>query len=237
MKVLICDDVMQDAQETKEIIQKNFSNSSLEIIMASPQEVSMSLEENILKCEIVIMDIYFKNENFDGIELVTKINEKLPACQIIYLTSILEFAPKVYDTMHCYFVMKENIEMMLPRALRKAISSYDENINEGVIEILSGGHKMFLSQKDITYIERDDRLLKIHSCNQEYSCYTSLRQMEKSLSSRFARCHGGFIVNLDYVTGLEKQEVLLASGNKLPVGKRFYDAFKLRYLNYFAERI
>ncbi len=237
MKIVICDDVLQDAEIAKSVIEDTLSNTGIEIDIESPKNVQVAVEENIFKCDIMIMDIQFKDENFDGIQLSTLINKMLPACQIIYLTNILEFAPMVYETMHCYFVMKDNMKIMLPRAVKKAINEYNEATSNEVAELLCDGHKVYIVHKDIIYIERDDRVLKIHTQNKEYTCYLSLRQIEKKLSSSFVRCHGGFVVNLDYVTSIEKDNLYLKTGINLPIGKRFYDDFKLSYLNYYANKV
>ncbi len=237
MKIIICDDELQDAETTEAVIKKEFKNEKFELDIETPQNVFVALEEKILKCDIMIMDIQFKDETFDGIQLSSLVNEVLPACQIIYLTSILEFAPMVYDTTHCYFVMKDNMKIMLPRAINKAVNGFNDATNNEIAEFLCDGQKVFISHKDIIYIERDDRVLKIHTQNKEYTCYLSLRQIGKKLSSNFVRCHGGFVVNLDYVTSIEKDNLYLKTGMNLPIGKRFYEDFKLSYLNYYANKI
>ncbi len=234
MKVVVCDDVLQDAESAKQIIEKVVS--SAEIYIESPKEVYVAVEEGVFDCDIMVMDVQFKDEKFDGIELGGMLNQKLPVCQIIYLTKMLEFAPMVYETKHCYFVMKEDMASMLPRAIDKAVCEYNGSYDHDIISFLSAGHKVFMAQRDIVYIERDDRVLKIHAQSKDYTCYSSLKQLERKLIDKFVRCHGGFIVNLDYVTGMEKFETFLSNGAALPVGKRFYENYKSKYLEYHEEK-
>ncbi len=234
MKIVVCDSSMNDAKQAMDIVKNTVKNNDYEVKVKSPQDVYVAVEEELLNCDIIILAIKFEDEQFDGIDLGRLINEKLPVCQIIYLTGIIEFAPLVYETRHCYFVMKNNMQKMLPRAIIKAIDSYNESVGYEILEFLSNGHKVFLAQKDIKYIERNDRLLIIHATKKSYPCYTSLKKLDIKLLPQFARCHGGFIVNLAFCNGMEKFEVSMSDGQVLPIGKSFYEEFKNKYLKFYS---
>ena len=100
MKIVVCDSSVSDANQAMEIVKGIVKNSGYEIKVISPQDVYVAVEEELLNCDIIILAIKFADEQFDGIELGKLINEKLPVCQIIYLTNIIEFAPMVYETRH-----------------------------------------------------------------------------------------------------------------------------------------
>ncbi len=236
MKLIICDDDIKDAEKAEKIIKELSLVKDFEIKIKSPQDVNVAVEEELFKCDILVIDIQFEGENFDGIELTKRINDKLPACQIIYLSNILDFAPMVYETNHCYFVMKENMDIMLPRAIEKAMQSYTTASND-IVEFLSNGHKVYTSQSEIKYIERDDRLLNIYTLKKTYQCYTSLKKIEAKLGNSFVRCHGGFIVNLAYVSGIDGNQLYMKDGTKIPIGMRFFEDFKLKYLKYYSDRM
>ncbi len=236
MRLVICDDDIKDANKAKDVVSNMNSTKGYEIKIKTPQEVKLALEEDLFKCDILIVDIQYEGEDYDGIVLTQLVNEKLPLCQVIYLTNILEFAPNIYDTNHCYFVLKENMDIMLNRAVEKAIEALKSSNND-IIEFLSNGHKVYTSQGEIIYIERDDRVLNINTTKKTYQCYTSLKKLGNSLGSSFARCHGGFIVNLDYVSGIDGNEIYLKDGSKIPIGMRFFEDFKQKYLKYYSDRM
>ena len=236
MKLIICDDELIDAQRAEKIIKKMPCANMFEIKLSNPQDVRMAVEEDLLKCDILIMDIQYEGESYNGIQLTEIVNEKLPICQIIFLSNVIEFAPFVYDTNHCYFVMKENMEIMLPRAIDKALEA-NETISNDIVEILSNGHKIYTPQSEITYIERNNRVLNIHTLKKNYPCYTSLRKIENILGKSFARCHGGFIVNLSYVSSIDGNDIYLKDGSIIPIGMRFFNDFKFKYLKYYSDRM
>ena len=236
MTLIICDDDVKDAERTKELVEQLPIVKDFDIKIKAPQDVSIAVEEELFKCDILVMDIQYEGEDYDGIDLTKRINDVLPACQIIFLSNILDFAPMVYETNHCYFVMKENMDIMLPRAIEKAVKSFNSSGND-IIEFLSNGHKVYTSQSEIVYIERDDRVLNINTLKKTYQCYTSLKKIEENLGDCFVRCHGGFIVNLAYVSGIDGNQLYLKDGTQIPIGMRFFEDFKLKYLMYYSDRM
>lgn len=235
MIIVICDDNIETAKRTQGVLKKFGLDKSSEIRIKSPQDVYVAVEEELFKCDIFITEIDFVDKAFDGIKLVSMINEKMPACQVIYMTSNLRYASLVYETKHCYFLLKDSPDDMLIKAVKKGSDVYKNKTENNIIEFLSNGHKVFISQSEIMYLERDDRLLNIHTVRREYPCYSSLRKVEERLVDSFARCHGGYIVNLMHVAGMETGEVHLKNGKTLPIGKRFFNDFKDKYLQFFEE--
>ena len=152
MKIIICDDERMDAERAKIILLSCKCVQEEDITILTPQEMHLGLEVQDIKCDIAIMDIEYENRQFNGITLSKELNKKLPLCQIIYLTWGLEFAPEVYDTIHCYFVLKQNEEKMLPRAMEKAIQIYCDQEDHEIIELRNHG---CISGRQILYMPRD----------------------------------------------------------------------------------
>lgn len=239
MIVGICDDAKADIEKTKQLLwnKKLLDRDKDSIQIYSPREVEFDLEEKMFQCDLMIMGIEFGEEHCNGILLGKRINEENPDCQIIYLTHFLKFAPEVYETEHCYYVIKSNMEIMLPRAIRKAKILYDKAIGRNLIEIVSGGHKVYIAQKDIMYVEKEQRLVRICTINKEYYSYQSLSSVALQFDNDMVRCHGGYIVNIKYVSGLEKDIITLENGKEIPIGKTYREQTKREYLRFWSERI
>ena len=239
MIIGICDDLKEECIKAKSFLENSkvvdISDDTIQIY--SPAEVKCDLEEGLFCCDIMIMDIEFEKEEYDGIVLSTKINEVAPMCQIVYLTHIIEFAPEVYETEHCYFVMKANKEIMLPRAIEKAKRCYEKNLEDKFIEIVSDSHKVLINQKDILYIERQNRTTIFHTVQRDYSCYKALLAISRKLEDDFVRCHGGFIVNLRYVTYLGTDTVTINDSIDIPIGGTFKEQVKQAYLKRWMQQV
>ena len=192
----------------------------------------------IEKPDIVIMDIEFAGKDYDGIALTKRLNCVSEKTQVIYLTHILEFAPEVYDTDHCYFVMKNNMEVMLAKAVEKALDIYKAFEDQTPLEIMSEGHKLFISQNDICFVEKKQRQTIIHTVTDNYSCYDSISSLDKRLSGSMVRCHGGYIVNLARIAYLGGDRIILDEPKQeIPVGKTYKEQTKKAYLKYWMRRM
>lgn len=245
MNIGICDDERMESKRIEKFLNgiSELAAYDVNICTYEPEEFRQLLElkendEEQPNLDIVIMDIEFSDKEYDGIFLTKKLNEVSRDCQVIYLTHILEFAPEVYDTDHCYFVMKNNMELMLPRALSKALNIYSDNISKKPLAIMSGGHKVYISQNDIRYVEKRQRQTIVHTDNNVYTCYESISVLSKKLSGNLVRCHGGYMVNIAHVTYLGGDKILLDNpGEEVPVGKTYKEQAKQAYLKYWMNRM
>ena len=78
----------------------------------------------------------------------------------------------------------------------------------------------------VQYIDVSDHRLAIHTPHAVYHLRIPLEKFKPLLpqDGRFFQCHRGILVNLDWVSNLEK-EVVMKNGNVLPVSRRNYHAF------------
>ncbi len=89
------------------------------------------LLKNHCQFDIVIMDIELDNDS--GIDLTIETNRVLPFCQIIYLTSYIQYVSDVYETDHIYYINKVDFDKYFSKAINKAVT----NIHKKQSEILS----------------------------------------------------------------------------------------------------
>ena len=55
---------------------------------------------------------------------------------------------------------------------------------------------------------------------------------EKLPETTFAFCHSSFVVNMPYIVELHDTEVVLESGDTLPISRRYAKAFRQRYFEW-----
>ena len=260
MRIGICDDERQTREKIKDFVQGFVRNSEIEEYdpeqllhvlkqmdnekeSDDPQSEQDSEKESddqgsVCDCDIMIMDIEFPGRNFDGIALTKLLNRTCKECQVIYLTHILEFAPEVYETEHCYFVMKNDMSSMLGRALEKAIQIYDEKHAAKPLEVMSQGHKVFIPMENIRYVEKKQRQTMIYTDKKSYICYESITTLSKRLDHNIVRCHGGYLVNITHVTYLGGEKVITDIPDVvIPIGKTYKDQTKQAYLKYWMKRM
>ncbi|MBR1815542.1 MAG: LytTR family transcriptional regulator DNA-binding domain-containing protein [Lachnospiraceae bacterium] len=236
MRLIICDDVQEDAFKTKELIEDYNIKEFTYIDITQPDILLKEIDNKTFDYDIIILDIEYHRTDLNGIELGRRINEYAPLCNIIYLSDVPDFASDVYETKHCYFVMKKNQHITLKRALEKALEIYYENNDKCALHIICNYNDVYLSTKIIQYITRENRKLKIIA-DKTYECYMGLNDCKKQLPKKFVRCHTGYIINADYIKSIESNKICMMDNREIPIGRVYKDSFMLHYLEYLGRRI
>ena len=146
----------------------------------------------------------------NGIEVAEKIREKDPKVIIIFLTSLVQHALDGYKVSAANYLIKpitkNRLKMELDRWIGKLEQSEEPYIT---VHNDSGDYKILL--KSISYIETYNRNLMIHTDQGNIVCYWKLKEMENKIGEYgFVRNHSSFIVNLFYVSNIEKMEIKVA---------------------------
>ena len=238
MKIVICDDDSGQSLITKEIVEEALGDTGDHTIeLYEPKEIDSLIDEGEFKCGLLITDIQFTNCDFDGIKLAEKINSKMSDCKIIFVSNYLEYGPKVYTTEHIWFVWKQNMDTLLKRAICKAIAVEENSIANDIVEFFSDGKKTILREKDIIYIERQERHISIVTENRAYEACMSLTKLKSQMTENMARANGSCIVNLRYITGMNGKSIELESGKSFELGRNFEKDFKKIYLQYISKNL
>ncbi|MDT4377037.1 LytTR family DNA-binding domain-containing protein [Blautia coccoides] len=169
------------------------------------------------KYDILFLDI--KMPGINGIEVAEKIREKDQKVIIIFLTSLVQHALDGYKVNAANYLIKpitkSRLKMELNRWIGKLEQSEDPYIT---VHNDSGDYKILL--KSISYIETYNRNLMIHTDQGNIVCYWKMKEMENKIRQYgFARNHSSFIVNLFYVSNIEKMDIKLMTGERIPIGK------------------
>jgi DNA-binding LytR/AlgR family response regulator len=105
--------------------------------------------------------------------------------------------------------------------------------DDGIIYVKSDYKIVRINIEQIRYIEAMSEYLRI-SCegkDKPVIVLLSMKKIEEHLpSNKFMRIHRSFIINLDKVSEVKKNHVLMEGDVSLPIGDNYKDAF-INYLN------
>lgn len=232
--ILLCDDNDVFLSETEKIISDRFNGISNIITSKNVAEALAEISE--INADIAVLDIEIGKES--GIDLAKILNEKFPECRIIYLTNHISYATDVYSTEHTYFVVKEDMQKNLPKAIEKAIAEKEAKKND-FITVSSKDRKRILRICDILYCERTGRTTTISLNNDE--SFVSLENLDKlyeMLSEKgFTKCHKSFIVNMDRVSEIFRNKYVFEGGKEVPISRSFSDATKTDFAKFMCKGV
>lgn len=185
------------------------------------------LLKNHCQFDIVIMDIELDNDS--GIDLTIETNRVLPFCQIIYLTSYIQYVSDVYETDHIYYINKVDFDKYFSKAINKAVTNIHKKQSE-ILSISWNKIKKDIRQSDILYIERNKRVTLIYtSKDMILKTSMSIEKIHQLLNQDFVRSHESYLINMNYISVIHKQEVILNNNKKIPISRKYNRDVKIKY--------
>lgn len=231
LTIAICDDEPLHRLRTAEIIQEKIGAYAPEVrLFAAPEELLRAVETEAYTPRIALLDIQM--EEMDGITLARTLNRKLPQCSIIFLTSFLAMATEVYETEHVYFILKNQLEQRIIQAVERALTQTDR---EPTLLYRSGAVQHAVPCRDILYLERVLRRTRIKMAQAEdWAREEPSALLQGQLQTLFVRCHQSYWVNLRQIAALERAELVLSEGTRIPISRTYRDQAREQIYRFWA---
>lgn len=181
------------------------------------------LEEYRPVYDIIFLDV--EMQHLDGMETASRIRALDSDVLLIFITNMAQYAIKGYEVDALDYVLKPVSYGAFCTKLSRAIQRVQRRKGGQVALQLSGGGMQLLDTGDILYLETRNRMLYYHTAAQEYAVRGSLAGAEKQLAAyHFARCNQCYLVNLQYVRGVENDFVQVGDA-RLEISRRQKAAF------------
>ena len=191
------------------------------------------VEEQGTVYDVFILDIEMQGMN--GLELAQKIREKDSNCLIIFLTNYSQYVFSVFEVITFDFLRKP-LEYSEFENLIKKIKRYF-NITKGVFVFSYRKNSFSIPFEEIYYIEKSGRRAYLYSKDKEYIFNMTLNEIWKQLDSgAFVAIYPSCIVNLFYVREIVRDELILKTGDKLFVSKKYCQEVKKMHLRFIKEK-
>ena len=168
-------------------------------------------------------------------ETARRLREKDEKVCLLFVTHLANFAVEGYSVHALDFLVKpvsyENFGMKLERALTAAERARKKEI---LIAATQGERRVRIDE--LFYVEVMNHTLLYHTKEGVLSVRGSIRDCEERLSPYdFARCNKSYLVNMNYVTEIRRNEIRV-DGDLLPIGSSRRQEF-LRQLTEFMGDI
>ena len=157
--------------------------------------------------DLILMDINMRFMN--GMTAAEKIRKVDQAVVIIFITNSPQYVMKGYSVDALDYVLKPVNYFAFSQRIDRAISRMAQRKKQFMSVPVKGGvQKLALS--DLYYVEVFDHELLYHTRNGDISSRGSLTDAEKQLDPvSFFRCGKSYLINLEYVDGVQGNEVIL----------------------------
>ena len=165
--------------------------------------------------------------------MAKKIRKEDNLINIIFITAIPDYIGEGYDVEAINYLIKPINEEKLYVCLDKAFEKTPKEEKTILIEEQGEIHRIL--QKDILYIESFGHNVEINTIDKKYTIRKNIGIMEKELDGNdFVRCHRSYIVGLQHVNRIGKNELELDSGEIIPVSRRQYVNTNKAFIQYYG---
>ncbi|MFV0520027.1 MAG: LytR/AlgR family response regulator transcription factor [Lachnospirales bacterium] len=208
LNIAIVEDEKTTRDEIFTFIKKYEKENNLNIKMTLFDDGTDILYNYEAIYDIIFMDI--KMKHMDGMiaaEEIRKLDEKV---QIVFITSMANYAIKGYEVGALDFLLKPVYYDTFSLKLTKAINVVNKNAVKKYILLPFEDSKMRVSTDDILFIEVNGHILKFVTQDKDYFLRSTLGKIQDELKDfNFSRCNNSYIVNLKKVSTIEKDNVII----------------------------
>ena len=236
MRVALCDDENAATEYLRGQLEQNANINHIRCFQ-SFSGLFDTLEDGE-HFDIVFMDIDWHGEK-SGIDFASVLAELSPQTQIIYVTGHSDrFVQRIFlkDATLCGYLVKPVDAALLDALVEKAARTI-QSLEEQKLLIQQKGAVYAIPYGEICYLDSRGHQLTVHTVNGSILCYERLEEMKQRLPGRFFQCHKSFLVNMDAVRRIDKNRILLKTGEEIPISKAKYTDTRTAYFRYMGEMI
>lgn len=241
MRIALCDDQPEQLSTLYAMVQEFFAAPGMPDTQIKTFSSSVALENYILMkggFTLYLLDIMMPEIN--GIELGMRIRENDTSACIIYLTSSPDYALESYRARALQYLLKPVARERLFEVLGEAMR-YFERMREICLTVKTKTGIVRLPYRDLIYAELVDRTVHYRMLDGKTVIGMTLRAsfreaMDPLLEdSRFVLTCASFAVNLQYVQSVERAELLMTNGTRIPLARAQQTEVKQHWLDYWLE--
>jgi len=233
IKIAVCDDEHEQAGYIKMLADKWAGENGViaAVDMYGGAESFKAALEGGKRYDVLLLDIQMGAQN--GVELAREIRRTDERLVIVFVTAYHDFIGEGYDVSALHYLTKPVDTDKFFETLGRAAKKIEKPKKTLLVEADNKSYRIPL--EEIIYIEAFGHCVAVNTKNGRHDVSQNIGQMEKELDDSFLRCHRSYSVNLRYIRQISKTEILLDSGQTIPLSRRLYSfsnqAFIAHYRN------
>lgn len=232
LSIAVCDDEVIECCNMAKRIKEIMEEMKMPCIIRqfqSGRELLQALES----FDIIFLDIIM--QELDGMKTAQLFRKRAFDKMLIFVSSSREYVFEAYDVEAFQYLLKPVDGRKLKSVLRKAVLKTERRSQEFII-VSRERQKKKLFLDDIYYFEIKGRVVDVHGAEGIFTYYEQIGELEDKLRDKgFFRCHKSYLINLKYVDGYNRQEVILENGETIVIAKRRYEEFCQKILKIMRE--
>jgi DNA-binding LytR/AlgR family response regulator len=219
MNILVCDDMKKEASMlAAELAKLGFGAQTS--VFTCPNRAFNYMQSGV-HVDICFLDIVMPE--MSGIALAEKLRANNFAGEIVFLTTSNNYAQQSYNVKAFDYLLKP-ITCEKVKNIMNALQNFWAKTDKNGLFVKTHGSTRLIAFRDISYIEADDHYMNISLLDGSIvEAHATFSEIAEQLlpDSRFIKCHRSYIVNLNEITNIKKDDVIMRDGKKVPISRGF----------------
>ena len=154
--------------------------------------------------DVVFLDV--EMPGLSGVEAAPLVRERADPPAVVFVTAHERYAVDAFAVEAFDYLLKPVDPDRLARVVERLRERSVENVLPvEKVPVVSAGGTELLDYDQVHYAQADGDYSRVHTYDRSYLCTASLGELEEKLpSSRFARIHRSYLVNLSKVAGVRR---------------------------------
>ena len=234
MLIAICDDrpadravlarTLRDILDRRRLAAELWEFSSGEALLSAFETESFS---------VCFLDIFM--EGISGVAVARRIRAAWPRTALVFTTTSPDYMADGFEVGAAHYLVKPFAPAAVETALDRCLFLVGEAERYVTVIVDREPRRVLLSE--LRYVEARNNACVLCLRVERLVTWMSLDELSSLLDDpRFLRCQRSFLVNLDFVSGLQGNDFILVDGGRVPVRREGRAGMKARYEQYLFEK-
>ena len=217
MQIAIVEDDPVAQLAIQRFCQRYASENELTLTLETFNDAATFLTHRRPGTDVVLMDIQLPG--LTGMEAAKQLREQGSNLIIIFVTSAPQYAVEGYSVDALSYLLKPVSWKDFRRQLGRAHALIERRRDQWLV-IRQGGDLLRIPLDEVVYVESVKHRSVIHTLSTTYSSTLPLKEIEaSSAGSSLQRINSGYLVNLHYVAGVDNQDCVTITRERLRISR------------------
>ncbi|MCM1579353.1 MAG: LytTR family DNA-binding domain-containing protein [Ruminococcus sp.] len=211
MNIALCDDEPDAVADMGERVERFFRGNANVRCFSAGDELIRGMGES--PADIILLDI--KMAGRDGMETARLLRQRGFYGDIIFVTVLPELVYDSFSVEARDYIVKPVDDRRLFGALERCVKRRQKRY----ITVGTEEGEVAIPLEEIIYAEVLDKRVLLHETAVATAFRGSISETEKKLGADFFRCHRSYLVNLRHIRRVDRRDVVMKNGGKVPLSR------------------
>lgn len=219
LRIGICDDLADARLVLRSLLERILENRTVQgqfFEFSSGETLLRWYDHHTGELDIVFLDMEL--HELDGMETARRLRAADAGLQLVFVTGYAEHVFDGYSVGALGYLLKPPKPEQLETVLDRAQSALYRELNRAYV-CRNGDTYYRIPISNIRYFASDRRQVQCVTESRVYTFYAKLDAVAEEVGTEFVRVHQRYLVRAGAVDRIESGEVLLRSGERLPVSR------------------